>query len=55
MTRTELEAEVESCQAAIDNAYWTFVHCKRGKPPILAVPDAYRRLREIKSVLRGMP
>lgn len=55
MTRVELEAEATICKAAIDRAYWAFSRTKQGKPPILVVPDAYRRLREIKALLRGLP
>lgn len=51
LTRAELEDEATACQARIDAAYWAFSRTKRGKPPILVVPDAYQRLREIKALL----
>lgn len=51
MTRDDLEAEARSCQERIDRAYWSFSRTMRGKPPILVVPDAYQRLREIKALL----
>jgi hypothetical protein len=52
MTRAELEAEAVACKAKIDAAYWAFSRSKRGKPPILVVPEAYQRLREINGLLR---
>lgn len=50
--RSELLAELRRCNDAIDAAYWTFTRCARGKPPILVVPEAYRRRAEILKELR---
>lgn len=58
MTRAELHAERQRCSDAIDAAYWTFTRCARGKPPVLVVPEAYRRRREIDAeiaAMRGRP
>ena len=45
--RAQLRVELLVVQVRIDNAYWLFTHTKRGKPPLLVVPDAYVRQREI--------
>lgn len=45
--RAQLRVELLVVQARIDNAYWLFTRTKRGKPPLLVVPDAYVRQREI--------
>ncbi len=50
--RKQLEAELRTLNDAIDAAYWTFTRCKRGKPPVLVVPEAYARRREIEEQLR---
>lgn len=35
----------------INDAYWTFTRTARGKPPILVVPLAYRRVAMIDRML----
>lgn len=51
-TREALRAELREVQDKIDAAYWRFTRCKRSKPPVLVVPEAYRRRREINETLR---
>ncbi len=51
-TRSELLRELRECNDAIDRAYWTFTRCARGKPPVLVVPEAYKRRSEILELLR---
>jgi hypothetical protein len=54
MTEAELREELRQVEAKINNAYWTFTRCARGKPPCLVVPEAYRRRTEIKKALREL-
>jgi hypothetical protein len=51
--REVLRAELRQVTDVIDAAYWTFTRTARGKPPILVVPEAYRRRAEIEAALRG--
>lgn len=41
--RPILRAELRVEEDRIDRAYWTFTRSARGKPPVLAVPDAYQK------------
>lgn len=52
--RTLLRAELLSVNAQIDAAYWLFCRCKRAKPPVLVVPEAYRRRTAIERRLREL-
>lgn len=52
--RERLERELTECEDQIDRAYWAFTRQARAKPPVLVVPDAYRRRREIKALLRTL-
>ncbi len=52
LTRSELLSELRQCNDVIDRAYWTFTRCARGKPPVLVVPEAYKRRTEILELLR---
>lgn len=52
MTKAALERELAEVQSGIDRAYWTFTRTKRGKPPVLVVPELYKRRREILAALR---
>lgn len=54
MTRAEIDAELRLVNDQITNAYWTFTRTKRGKPPVMVVPEAYRRRRELETMLREM-
>lgn len=49
--RAALEAELEAVNDKIDRAYWAFTRQARAKPPIMVVPEAYRRRREIEDLL----
>jgi len=49
----ELRAELLAEEARIDAAYWAFTRQARAKPPVLAVPDAYRRRAEIRDELNA--
>ncbi len=51
-TRSELLRELQECEDKINNAYWTFTRCARGKPPVLVVPEAYKRRSEIMELLK---
>ena len=54
MTNEELEAlraEETQLKAKIELAYWSFSRTKRGKPPILVIPEVYARLREVRNLL----
>ena len=52
--REKLLVELRDCEAKIDRAYWAFTRQSRAKPPVLVVPEAYRRRREIKDQLREL-
>lgn len=53
MSETEaLKAELARVEAEIEAAYWAFTRQARAKPPVLAVPHAYKRRAEIKRLLR---
>lgn len=54
MTLDELEAELASCEAKIDAAYWAFTRQARARPPSLVVPEAYRRRNELRAKLRAL-
>lgn len=47
-----LQQELAECEARIDAAYWRFTRCARALPPILVVPEAYRRRNEIRALLK---
>ena len=55
MTRADIEADLAACNDQIDRAYWAFTRCARAKPPVLVVPDAYRRRAELTALLRTLP
>lgn len=52
MSADELRAELARVNDEIDAAYWRFCRCARALPPVLQVPHAYRRRREIEAELR---
>jgi hypothetical protein len=52
--RQRLEAERDAAQEEIDQAYWTYTRCARGKPPCLVVPGAYTRRNEARRKLREL-
>lgn len=51
--RLALEAELRRVDARIQDAYWAFTRTARGKPPSMAVPEAYKRRAEIEKLLWG--
>lgn len=53
-TRPALESERAAAQAEIDRAYWAFTRTRRGQPPALVVPGAYRR-RALAELLLALP
>lgn len=53
MTRQQIEDLLRVEQARIDAAYWIYTRTRRGKPPVLVVPDAYARRKELKAMLRS--
>ncbi len=54
VTLAALEQELARQEARIDAAYWTFTRCARGRPPVLAVPDAYQARAKLKETIRAM-
>lgn len=52
MTREQIEDLLRVEQARIDAAYWIYTRTRRGKPPVLVVPDAYARRNELREMLR---
>lgn len=58
MTEAEkraLEEELARISARIEAAYWRFTRQARALPPVLAVPGAYVRRREILLLLGRPP
>lgn len=49
-----LLAELALVQAEINAAYWAFCRQARALPPVLAVPDAYRRKKELERALEAL-
>lgn len=52
--RQQLEAELRQVEETINIAYWNFTRQKRAKPPVLVVPEAYTRRKEIQEILRSL-
>ena len=52
MTRQQIEDLLRIEQARIDAAYWIYTRTRRGKPPVLVVPDAYARRKELREMLK---
>ena len=51
MTREQIGQELRAVQDEIDSAYWMFTRTKKGKPPIMTVPEAYARRRALLAAL----
>lgn len=51
LTCEQLEAELAKVEAQIDAAYWAFTRQARALPPVLAVPGAYARRRNLCRLL----
>lgn len=49
--RAGYRAELQRQLDRIDAAYWRFCRCKKAKPPVLQVPDAYERVTVLKQLL----
>lgn len=41
--RAWVQRQRDAAHDVITNAYWAFTRQARGRPPAVAVPDAYRR------------
>ena len=52
MTEGELEAVQTKATGEINDAYWAFTRCARGKPPSMVVPESYRARRLASEELR---
>lgn len=48
MTCDELHEDLRACDEEINSAYWQFTRCANGKPPVLQVPHAYARRKELE-------
>lgn len=51
---SDLEAELKECEAKIGAAYWAFTRQAQAKPPVMVVPEAYRRRSEILAQLAAL-
>ena len=49
--KAQLIYELNKVREEIDQAYWIFTRCKRGKPSCLARPDLYKRQSDIMELL----
>lgn len=41
-------------ESRINDLYWTFTRCKRGKPPCVVAPELYARRAEVIGRLRTL-
>jgi hypothetical protein len=48
------EGRRREADAKIDAAYWRFTRQRRGVPPVLVVPEAYRERAEAERQLRAL-
>lgn len=53
-TREVILADIQKIDDQINDLYWTYTRCKRGKPPVVVRPDLYERRRTLRTELRDL-
>lgn len=50
----KLEAELATVNSKLNDLYWIYTRCAKGRPPVLVAPELYARRREIEAELRAI-
>lgn len=52
--RARILAELDDIRGQINDLYWTFTRCARGKPPVLVRPELYERQALLRAELEKL-
>lgn len=48
------EGELRTVNAKLDELYWIYTRCAKGRPPALVAPELYARRRELEREIRDL-